>query len=334
MRSLAVASLLLIVALVYAPTWRYPFLYEDVRDGARIIQPWAGWASWWAETRQKPARSLNSLVNGLSERYLGIEAGPWHLVSVVLHAVNTLLVFWLAGTVFPLGSAWAAAAIFAAHPMQVEAVAYVSARADVLSTTFVLLALCAASLGSVAGAVVGVALACLAKESAVVAAGLVPLWASWVGAAFPVRRWLLTGAALLPVGAVAAWGFAGEPSRHVDMMMLAEQLTVIWRLVGYWLVPVGFTIDHDWAGLPWLLWPVSVALLLFLLVLLSDNYRLRFRMWAVWAAIFTVVALCPRLVLSLYEGMHERHFYTASIAWALAAGWWLTPYADRKPTWV
>lgn len=69
---------------------------------------------------------------------------PWghHLTSVLLHAINTALLFLLMRSM--TGSLWRSAfvaALFALHPLHVETVAWVSERKGVLSTLFWLLAL-------------------------------------------------------------------------------------------------------------------------------------------------------------------------------------------------
>jgi protein O-mannosyl-transferase len=71
---------------------------------------------------------------------------PWghHLANVLLHALNAVLVFaWLQRMT---GATWRSllvAALFAVHPLRVEAVAWVTERRDVLSACFGLLALIA-----------------------------------------------------------------------------------------------------------------------------------------------------------------------------------------------
>ncbi|MGA2180386.1 MAG: tetratricopeptide repeat protein [Verrucomicrobiota bacterium] len=68
-------------------------------------------------------------------------AGP-HLTNVILHAINTMLLFLLlkrlTSTLWP--SAFVAA-LFAIHPLHVESVAWVSERKDVLSGLFFMLTL-------------------------------------------------------------------------------------------------------------------------------------------------------------------------------------------------
>ena len=63
------------------------------------------------------------------------------MVSVVLHAVNTLVLFLLLGGM--TGHVWRSAcvaALFGIHPLHVESVAWIAERKDVLSTLFWLLA--------------------------------------------------------------------------------------------------------------------------------------------------------------------------------------------------
>ena len=71
---------------------------------------------------------------------------PWghHLANVLLHALNAGLVFALLQQM--TGATWRSllvAALFAVHPLRVEAVAWVTERRDVLSAFFGLLALIA-----------------------------------------------------------------------------------------------------------------------------------------------------------------------------------------------
>ncbi|MBM4103758.1 MAG: tetratricopeptide repeat protein [Planctomycetes bacterium] len=74
----------------------------------------------------------------------GVNPGRMHIVNVVLHLANTLLLFAvlskMTGSLWP--SAFVAAA-FALHPMHVESVAWITERKDVLSTFFLLLTLAA-----------------------------------------------------------------------------------------------------------------------------------------------------------------------------------------------
>lgn len=69
---------------------------------------------------------------------------PYHQTNLILHILNTLLLFSLLST--HTGSRWRSAfvaALFAVHPMHVQSVAWIAERKDVLSTFFMLVTLLA-----------------------------------------------------------------------------------------------------------------------------------------------------------------------------------------------
>jgi tetratricopeptide (TPR) repeat protein len=74
----------------------------------------------------------------------GLEPGPYHAASLLLHLGNTALVWWLllrlAGGA---GAALVGAAFFALHPMRVETVAWVADQKDLLHAGFFLASLLA-----------------------------------------------------------------------------------------------------------------------------------------------------------------------------------------------
>jgi tetratricopeptide (TPR) repeat protein len=69
----------------------------------------------------------------------GLFAGGHHLTNVLLHTLNTLLLFLLLDSL--TGALWPAAmaaALFGWHPLHVESVAWIAERKDLLSTLFLL----------------------------------------------------------------------------------------------------------------------------------------------------------------------------------------------------
>lgn len=82
----------------------------------------------------------------LDQPFWGLQASFMHLENVLWHTLNAVLVFLVAGKALgryrlPQGGALAAALIFALHPINTEAVNWISGRTDLMAATFVLAAL-------------------------------------------------------------------------------------------------------------------------------------------------------------------------------------------------
>ena len=80
---------------------------------------------------------LTWLSHMLDCELFGLNPLGHHLTNLLLHILNTLLLFWVLKRM--TGAVWQSAfvaAAFALHPLHVESVAWVSERKDVLSTFF------------------------------------------------------------------------------------------------------------------------------------------------------------------------------------------------------
>lgn len=304
---------------LFAPAVGFGPVYEDHRETRLTLDP----DLIGHQIRLQPFRTLTHLSRALDMAVFGIQPWGFHLGSILWHLVNTLLVLAIAWLVLPPWGAIAAAGFFAWHPIQVEAVVYVSARSDLIAAVGILLAVFAASLGSMAGAVVGVCLACVGKESAVVAWGLVPLWAAW--ARVPAWSWLRWFAISGTGGLVVLiWAISQIRDWPVvfDSVLAGHQLAVIWRLLALVVVPWGFAVDHDWAALAWL--GPGAFLLSAGVTAWAVTEGWRRRSWVAFGWLWTLIALSPRLVVPTYEGLHEHHFYVVLIGWCLCVGYWLS----------
>ena len=149
-RSVIALALVALVAGVYGQVGGFGFVNFD--DGRYVYQnphvraglTWDGVR--WAFTAFDASNwhPLTWLSHMLDVQLFGVEPGWHHLVNVLLHAVDTVLLFLLLETA--TGKPWrsaAVAALFAAHPLHVESVAWIAERKDVLSTAFGLLAMLA-----------------------------------------------------------------------------------------------------------------------------------------------------------------------------------------------
>lgn len=142
------ATVVVACAAVYAPVSGHGFLIWDdpgyVTANARVQQgPTAANLAWALTAYQMgnwhPLTMISHMVDvGL----FGAWAGGHHLVSVALHAAAALLFqCFLRQCGAQAMAAGIAAVAFAVHPLHVESVAWISARKDVLSAVFWMLAL-------------------------------------------------------------------------------------------------------------------------------------------------------------------------------------------------
>lgn len=70
----------------------------------------------------------------------GVEPFGYHLLNVIIHALNAVI-FWLILRKLNISGSWLAACIFALHPVHVESVAWASEHKNVLSGFFYLFSL-------------------------------------------------------------------------------------------------------------------------------------------------------------------------------------------------
>ena len=147
-----------ITAIVYLPSlgngfveWDdHVYVYENkglALKGFEFIR--------WAATSVVSSNwhPLTLLTYGAEYSLWGLSPQGYHLVNVIIHAVNAFLVFVLGATLFrlslkesgrstgALAAAFIAALAFGIHPQHVESVSWVSERKDVLSGFFFLLSL-------------------------------------------------------------------------------------------------------------------------------------------------------------------------------------------------
>lgn len=142
------AALAVLVLAIYAQVRTHQFInYDDplyVSNNPDVLSGLTAAGIRWAFTSIHAAywHPITWLSHQLDVSLFGPNAGAHLLVSVFFHALNAVLLFaWLR---LATGAFWRSsivAALFAAHPLHVESVAWVAERKDVLSTFFLLLTL-------------------------------------------------------------------------------------------------------------------------------------------------------------------------------------------------
>ena len=137
--------LAVVTAAVYWPVCHYgfvnyddqPYVYQNLHHRDGLTLRGLGWAFTTGLDQWMPITWLARL---LEWQCFGTDAGAHHLVNVLFHIANTLLVFGVLKrmTSAPWRSAFVAA-LFGLHPLHVESVAWVTGLKDVLSMFFGLL---------------------------------------------------------------------------------------------------------------------------------------------------------------------------------------------------
>jgi len=132
---------------LYSPVRKHSFInFDDQSYVVKNVHVRAGltWSTFtWSLTSIEESNwhPLTWLSHALDWELYGLNAGGHHFTNVLLHACNVLLLFLLLS--WFTGNAWRSflvAALFAVHPLNVESVAWVAERKNVLSALFFLLA--------------------------------------------------------------------------------------------------------------------------------------------------------------------------------------------------
>jgi len=150
-RHTAIAVLLAILTLaVFLPVTRHEFLnYDDglyVAGNPHVLGGLHAQSLAWAFTTFRAVNwhPVTWISLMLDASVFGQKPFGFHLMNLILHIANVLLLFLLLNRL--TGSLWRStlvAALFAIHPLHVESVAWVAERKDVLSTLFWMLTMLA-----------------------------------------------------------------------------------------------------------------------------------------------------------------------------------------------
>jgi tetratricopeptide (TPR) repeat protein len=138
-------SLLIVAATVgaFAQVIQHQFVHLDdhiyVLDNPQVRRGLAPESIRWALTATTATNwhPLTWLSHMLDVTLFGVSPGAHHLVNLLFHTANALLLFLLLCR--STGATWRSglvAALFALHPLHVESVAWISERKDVLSGLF------------------------------------------------------------------------------------------------------------------------------------------------------------------------------------------------------
>jgi tetratricopeptide (TPR) repeat protein len=323
--------------LAYAGNLGNGFVYDDrfVVERNPLVQSLDFWGlastSYWGDIVDAGLyRPLTLLSFGVN-RALGASAFGFHLANDLLHALASVLVFVTARTLgLPRAGSFAAALLFALHPVQSEAVEAIVGRADILAVGFTLGAMIL-YLRKAQPLFVGASclLAILSKESAAFA---IPLFA--VLGRDAVRLTSVGGAAAFYLGlrvwALGGLGIGGREIGFLDNPLadarLAERLlaapVLLLHYVKLVLWPRVLSADYSYDQIPIPAAAIDLRVLLGVAALaLVVFFALRRGLIGFAALAFLVPLLaCLHLLFPLGTLFAERLLYLPMIGVALGFG--------------
>jgi hypothetical protein len=352
--------------LVYVNALQNPFVYDDYHTVAAnaSIQRLSNLR---AIVLHDVTRPLVNLSYAVDRAFWGPRPFGFHVTNVLLHMLNVVLLFLLArrmegdrrsrseSDAAERGAlvAFAAATLFAVHPMMTEAVSYISGRSEVLCAAFFIPAMLCGRRWLLDGARKWAAptlllwtAALATKEPAAMfpfvlfAYDLLMLPATAADRRRRVRTvhapliGVATVAGIVRLAILARVEYAGRATGHWPYILV--ELDVIRRYVGLLVYPTGQALFHEVAAIRTVFDPRGMIALLGIAAFAAIVWRLRrVDATACFGMIWFLLLLVPSSVLIVFdqgEPMAEHRVYLASCGAFLAVGsgiGWLSAWAQR-----
>lgn len=302
-------GLLLLVCLVYANSMPGAFHYDDYPLMLENPDVAGSDFRYSMFLDQYGGRPLTLWTFHVNSRLGGEEPAGYHVFNLALHALSVILLFLLlAREIGRSGLALGAAAIFAVHPLQTQAVNYIWSRSVLLMAVFVLAALLVARTRPW----VALLLFQLAIWSRAEALALVPL------------LWLLNrrsrSALLILLGANLAalfWGLLRHDPAEVAWNhegwahYWLQAPAVFWEYVSRMLWPVDLSIFHgplvfNGVHLAFSATALLAGLVAAIMLLRRGQYRTES-----WGFLWMILFLAPSLLMPNTEALSESRSYLA-----------------------
>ena len=322
----------LLVGVVYGPSLRAGFHYDDFHSivhnphlttnnlGAFYEDP----GLFSVNPNSAMYRPFLLTTFSLNRLISGGHAWSYHLVNVLLHAASTIAVYWLVQRLGQYASVSVLASVlFGIHPINSEAVIYVSSRSELLETLGVLL-FCGLTLtrskrvSQGVGAIASLLVALLSKSIAVVAMPLALLGLATGRRSRSDRQPLVIlfsvcGAAvigyLMMVRSLLTRAVFEAPVRDAGVQ-LATQLKALGYYLWLMVMPVRLSVEHQFevsrsAEPTVLLAAACIGSILYI------AWRAR-ALWR-WGVAWWLVFLLPTAIVPLIVLVNEHRLYGASV---------------------
>ena len=325
--------LIVLVFLAHAPTLDSGFHYDDqhsllanphIRDLANLPRFFVDPTAFSVNPDYAMYRPLVLVAHALNFAVGGYNPFGYQLLNLGIHCLATLVVYGLLlQWPFAPTAAIAGALLFGLHPVQTEAVNFVSSRSESLAALFYLGAFYAYLRGKYLPSLASFILALLCKATAITLPFTLALYA-WVygdGLKTIKRQWPYW---VLSIGYVALYLSLAAPGTGIERAtqvrplpaQLATQSKALIHYIQLVAIPVDLNIQQQFFVSES---PLHLVPLLSLGIVASLGYLVLHRRPAplVFAALFFVGVLSPTLVLPLHILVNDHRLYLATFALAL-----------------
>lgn len=356
-------------ALVYSNILDAPFVLDDNRNIADSPHVRSlDFLTRWHSLHFRPAARVTFALN---YQLGGLDVTGYHVVNVVIHVLAAFSVYWLAALLLrtpffqtgraPGGGAarhipFIAALIFVLHPVQTQAVTYITQRYASLAALFYVLSAAlyiksrlaqsgTARALAYTGALAAAVLAMLSKENAatVPVSAAVIEWMFFTGAPWTRIKPLLpflVPMALAPLS-IVAFGlspFKMGDAPHTSMEYLLTQFGVVVRYLRLYFLPMNQNLDYDWPVTGSILDPAAFLNLFILLAVFAFGVFLllrsrtgdgRLRLAAFGIFWFFITLSVESSVIVIDDLIFEHRAYLPSAGFFIGAAALASLGADR-----
>jgi len=377
---LLVTGIVIATVALYYPVSSHPFLnYDDDIYVLRNPQVQAG-LSWetvkWAFTSLYASNwhPLTWLSHALDYQMFNLDAGRHHETNLLLHVINVILLFWvLWRTTGYAGRSAMVAALFALHPMNVESVAWIAERKNLLSMMFFLLALGAYGLyarrprvSRYLGVAGFYALGLMAKPQVITLPFVLLLWDYWplqrmsyaaAGSAatddeplIPAKSfsWLVLeklpllalsmASAVITIHAQYESGAMSGPHWQPFRLRIENAFLAYARYLGKAIWPSHLTLLYPHPGNSIRIWQVGAALLLLLAITgltVAARHRRRYLLVGWLWFLGTMVPMIGIVQVGV-QAMADRYAYLPFVGLFIMICWAAADWAEQRhlaPLW-
>ena len=349
--------------IVYGQTVHYSFHFDDyyfitenlkIRDVTDFKDVWTSLG--------KPSRLIGMYSFALNYHFHQNDVFGYHLVNILVHLINGFLVWWFVLLTLKPGTgkddrreliALSTALMFVCHPLNTQAVTYISQRFASLATVFYLAALCLYIQGRLTAgrkriiafvfSLLAAVLGMFTKQIVLTLPVMILLYEYCFlgeGRKLKAVRWpqaLVLLALFLVVPTLHSWDFSRlfdvrieSRSHDGDIITSYNYMLTQFRVIPVYIrmlfFPVGQTLDYDFAvSNRFWVWPVWSGMLFILSIIVYGVFSLKRRVYSGFGILWFFLTLSiESTFIPIYQVIFEHRCYLPGVGFLFAVNIFLS----------